>query len=562
MPKSSPLAAVLAALAATLVGAVVAQARPGGAGAPAQELTPQMLYEFLLGEIAAQRGEPQLAAQTYVALARRTRDARIARRALELASAARMPALALEAARLWHEADPDSPQAMQSLAQLLVQQKRVAEAEPVLAKLLAAQPAAAANVFMQLPRVLAASHDPAANLRLVERLAARYPTLAQAQFAVAQIAAAAGEEQRALEALRAAQALRPDWELAALAEAQLLERRSAAAAAARLEEFLARNPGSREVRLQYARLLAADKRVAQARAEFERILAAQPQDADAIYAVGVLAMQAKDYETAEAKLTRLLELGARDADRVHYTLGQIAEERKDWERAVQWYDKIERGELALAARMRTAQAIARQGRLEAARAYLRNVAASGEQRVQLLLAESQLLREARRHQEAFDLLAEALAREPDQPDLLYDQALTAEKLDRLDVLESNLKRLIQLRPDHAHAYNALGYTLADRNLRLAEAKKLIEKALELAPEDAYILDSMGWVLYRLGDLKGAVRYLRQAWEGRPDGEIGAHLGEVLWVLGEREEARRIWREAEKLGPDNETLQKTLKRFNP
>jgi len=558
MPHSRSLVAVASAL----LCLAAASARPESAGTPPQELTPQLLYEFLLAEIAAQRGDPQVAAQTYVELARRTRDPRIARRALEIANHARMPALALEAARLWHETDPASPQAMQFLAQLLVQQKRVAEAEPVLAKLMASQPAAVPNVFMQLPRVLAASRDPKANLRLIERLASQFPKVAQARFAVAQVAAAAEDEARALAELRAAQELRPDWELPALAEAQLLERRSPARAAERLAEYLAKNPGSREVRMQYARVLAADKRIAEARAEFERILESQPNDADALFAVGLLAMQVKDFDTAEAKLARLLELGARDANRVRYTLGQIAEERKDWQRAVDWYEKIEHGELALPARMRTAQAIARQGKLQAAREYLRQVAATPEQRIQLLLAEAQLLREARMHQEAFDLLAEALAREPDQPELLYDQALTAEKLDRFDVLESNLKRVIQVKPDHAHAYNALGYSLADRNLRLAEAKKLIEKALELAPEDHYIIDSMGWVLYRMGDLKGAVRYLRQAWEGRPDGEIGAHLGEVLWVLGEREEARRVWGEAHRLAPDNETLQKTLKRFNP
>lgn len=558
MPVSRALAAVVAAL----LGLAALPSRPESAGAPPQELTPQLLYEFLLAEIAAQRGDAPVAAQTYLELARRTRDPRIARRALEIANHARMPALALEAARLWHETDPASPQAIQILAQLLVQQKRLAEAGPVLEKLLAAQPAQAPNIFMQLPRVLGASRDRQANLRLIERLAAQFPKLAQARFALAQVAAAAEDEERALAELRAAQALRPDWELPALAEAQLLERRSPVRAAERLADYLAKNPGSREVRMQYARVLAADKRIAEARAEFERVLESQPNDTDALFAVGLLAMQVKDYDTAEAKLTRLLELGARDADRVRYTLGQIAEERKDWPRAVQWYERIEHGELALPARMRTAQAIARQGRLQAAREYLRRIAATPEQKVQLLLAESQLLREARMHQEAFDLLAEALAREPDQPELLYDQALTAEKLDRFDVLESNLKRVIQVKPDHAHAYNALGYSLADRNLRLAEAKELIEKALELAPEDYYIIDSMGWVLYRMGDLKGAVRYLRQAWEGRPDGEIGAHLGEVLWVLGEREEARRVWGEAHKLAPENETLQKTLKRFNP
>jgi Flp pilus assembly protein TadD len=151
---------------------------------------------------------------------------------------------------------------------------------------------------------------------------------------------------------------------------------------------------------------------------------------------------------------------------------------------------------------------------------------------------------------------------PNQPDLLYDQALTAEKLDRYDMLESSLKQLIELKPDHAHAYNALGYSFAERNIRLTEAKQLIEKALSLSPDDYFIVDSMGWVLYRMGDLKGAAAQLRRAWNGRADGEIGAHFGEVLWMMGEKDEARRIWRDAQQASPENETLQKTLKRFNP
>jgi tetratricopeptide (TPR) repeat protein len=274
-------------------------------------------------------------------------------------------------------------------------------------------------------------------------------------------------------------------------------------------------------------------------------------------------MQVKDYETAEANMKRLLELGYRDPNGVRYTLGQIAEERKDWPGAIDRYKTIVRGEHVLPARMRTAGAIAKQGRLAEAREFLRSVKAADEtQQVQLLIAESQLLRDAKLHREAFDLLSEALVKRPEQPDLLYDHALTAERIERFEVLEASLTRLIELKPDHAHAYNALGYSFADRNVRLPEAKKLIERALELSPADYYIIDSLGWVLYRMGDLQGAARELRRAWSGRPDGEIGAHLGEVLWQLGERDEARRVWDEALKAAPDNETLQKTLKRFLP
>jgi tetratricopeptide (TPR) repeat protein len=545
--------------------AVIQPAPPSGppAALPVQELTGQTLYELLFAEIAAQRGSPAVAAQTFLDLSKRTRDPRIARRAVEVANFARMPLLALESARVWHETDPASAQALQAVTILLVNTKRVDEAEPYLAKLLATDPNAAANGFMQLSRLLAGNPDPAANLRVVRNLAAPYPKLPQAHLAVAQAAATANDEALALTEARAALALRPDWEVAALYEAQLLQRRSPGEAAARLAGFLEKYPDARDVRLSHARMLVLDKRYPEARAEFETILKRFPKDIDAVYAVGLLALQAKEYAVAEANMKRLLELGYRDANSVRFTLGQIAEEQNDWPRAIQWYDEIQRGDQALPARMRTAHAIAKQGRLPEARTYLRGLSVQGEpQRVQLLVAESQLLRDANLHREAFDLLGQALQKTPDQPELLYDHALTAEKLDRFDVLESSLKRLIQIKPDHAHAYNALGYSFADRNLRLPEAKQLIDKALEIAPNDFFIIDSLGWVLYRMGDLKGAAQQLRRAWDGRPDGEIGAHLGEVLWALGERDEARRIWQESLKASPESETLQKTLKRFSP
>ena len=341
---------------------------------------------------------------------------------------------------------------------------------------------------------------------------------------------------------------------------QVLQRKSPAQAGKALAGFLEQYPKAREARLSYARLLAGEHKLAEARAEFEKLLAAHPNNNDVMYAVGLLAAQLKDYATAEANLKRLLDLGFRDPNGVRFTLGQIAEERKDWKAATDWYLAIQRGENFLPSRLRTAGVMAKQGRLAEARSFLRTVNASGAQRVQLLIAEAQLLREANQHGEAFELLGKALEAEPEQPELLYDHALTAEKLERFEVLEGSLRKLIQLKPDHAHAHNALGYSFADRNLRLPEARKLIERALELSPEDYYIIDSLGWVLYRMGDLKAAAEQLRRAYLGRPDGEIGAHLGEVLWTMGERAEAERIWQEALKNYPENETLQKTVQRL--
>jgi tetratricopeptide (TPR) repeat protein len=524
-----------------------------------QDLSEPTLYDLLVGEIALQRGDLPLAARTYLDVARRTRDPRVARRAVEIANQAKEMELALEAARLWHEVEP-ATHTLQVLAATLVAAKRVDEAGPVIEKLMSTEGVNRENAFMQLNRLLAGNPDKEANLRVIRGIAAKHPGLAQAHFAVAQAALITGEDDAAVAAARAAQKIRPDWELAALLEAQVLQKRSPAAAAKRLGAFVAAHPNSRDARLAYARVLAQEKRLPEAREQLEAVANATPASPDAVYAVGLLAYQLKDYAAAEQYLKRVLSQGYRDAD-VRYLLGQIAEEQKLWPRAIEWYDSIKTGEHVLAARMRTASVIAKQGKLDDARAFLKRVAAENpDDVVQLTVAEAQLLREANRHRDAFDLLSEALAAQPEQPDLLYDLALTAEKLERFDLLEAHLRKLIEVKPDHAHAYNALGYSFADRNTRLAEARKLIEKALELAPEDYFIIDSLGWVLYREGDLKGAVRELRRAYSGRPDAEIGAHLGEVLWMLGEKEEARRVWDEALKAGPENETLQKTLKRL--
>jgi tetratricopeptide (TPR) repeat protein len=563
MNPSRSLTRVLATAALAAAALCACAQAPRSERKDVKELNEPTLYEFLLGEIALQRGDAQLAAKTYLDLAKRTRDPRVARRAVEVASQARLADIAIEAAKTWHDIEPTSAQALQITAALLVGAKRVEEAEPYLEKLLTSEGVNLESGFLQLNRLLSGNPDKAANARLVRKLAAKYPNLPPAHYAVAAAASAANEDDAALASVRRAQELRPDWDTAVVLEAQILQKKSPSAAANRLGAYVAKNPGASDMRLNYARALVLDKRYPEAREQFQKVLDANPSNPEVAYAVGVLAFQLKDYGLAESTLKRVLGMRYRDPDGVRYLLGQVAEEQKRWPQAIQWYEQIQEGDHALNARLRTAGAMAKQGKLEEARKYLRQAASDNPgDEVQLTVVEAQLLRDASRHGDAFALLGDALQRQPEQPELLYDYALTAEKLEKFDLLESNLRKLIQVRPEHAHAYNALGYSFADRNLRLAEARKLIEKALELAPEDYYIIDSMGWVQYREGDLKGAAATLRRAYAGRPDAEIGAHLGEVLWQLGQRDEARRIWNEALKTAPENETLQKTIKRFKP
>ncbi|MEJ0045338.1 MAG: tetratricopeptide repeat protein [Rhodospirillales bacterium] len=282
---------------------------------------------------------------------------------------------------------------------------------------------------------------------------------------------------------------------------------------------------------------------------------------DVIFAVGILSLQLNDPDRAEASLRRLLAMDFRDKDSIHLYLGQIAEDRKQYPAALAEYAQVVEAEHFVAARIRYANVLAKQDHLAEARKYLQDAdVRASTQRVQLTLAEAQLLRDANQTQEAFDFLAHNLEANPDQPDLLYDYAMVADKLDRTDVLEASLRKLIALKPDHAHAYNALGYSLAERNVRLDEALKFIDKALTLAPDDAFIVDSMGWVQFRLGHYESSLKFMRRAYASRPDPDIAAHLGEVLWTVGERDEAKRVWQDAAKKNPDNEALMSTMKRF--
>lgn len=542
---------------------VVAKPEPRSPPLPEVELSEQLLFKMMLAEVAVQRGQPHVAVPAYLELARETRDPRIAQRATEVAWNARLMPAALEAASIWLQADPGSTQARRIMAALLVNQAELAEAQPHLEKWLAADRGNVGQSFLQLNSLLARHKDKAAVLKVMQGLAQPYPEVPEARLSVAQAAWNADEQQLSLEEARAALKLRPDWEIAALFVAQVLQRRSDEEAMQYLGEYLKSHPKARDVRLNYARLLVNAKQYADARRQFEALVGEYPQNADVGMAVALLAIQANDYDAAETHLKRVLELNYKDPDQARFYLGQVNEERKRFDEALTWYGSVSQGEQYVNAHARYAGILAKQGKLGDARRHLQEVSAhNNQQRVQLTQAEAQLLREANAHQEAFELLGQALERLPNYPDLLYDHAMAAEKVNRLDVLEGNLRKLIQIRPDHAHAYNALGYTLADRNQRIQEAYGLIETALKLAPDDPFIMDSMGWVLYRMGRNQEGLDYLQRAFKQRPDPEIAAHLGEVLWAMEKRDEARKIWAEALKDHPNNEVLQGTVRRFLP
>jgi tetratricopeptide (TPR) repeat protein len=562
---------------ATPAAAPVAPPAPAAEGAvPNVDLTGALLFQIMAAEVALQRGDAGAAYATFIAVARQTRDPRLARRATEIAIGARALPQALEGARLWRTLDPRDDEALQALSALLVGNERFDEAAPLFAEQVARAPAAE---LARVQRTLARLPNRDATWQLLQKLAAPYlddPQLGpDVRLTLAQAAQAAGRPADALAQARAALAQRPDSEPAAITTATLLavpggkeDPAGRAEAIALLARFLEAQPAARQARMTYARLLTADGRYADARAQFQRVAQENPRDLDALYAAGVLTLEAPALRPqARALFEQYLQVLAenpsatRDPDPVYLNLARIAEDERKFDEALRWLDRIDDGEQLFTAQLRKALVLGKMKRVDAARKVLAGVAAdSAEERTQVLLIEGQMLREAGRHQESFDLLAGALAKAPEDSALLYDAAMAAEKLDRLDVMERHLRELMKRKPEDAHAFNALGYTLADRNLRLPEAYALIAQALKLAPADAYILDSMGWVYFRLGNLAKAREYLTRAWQARPHAEVGAHYGEVLWQLGERDEARRIWRSARELEPDNDTLRSTLQRL--
>jgi len=548
-----------AALAALIAGlATGAAAQSVRSGPPSREAA---IFEFLAAEVAAQRGETAVALGTMARLAKETRDPQIARRAVEIAIRARALEPSLELAALLVELEPDSALGRDLMASLLASMGGLDKATESVAGLLAAS-GDRPLLLTQLSYFFAKFSDKKAVLESVRKVTAPYASLPESRYAVGVAALLAGDDETArVESLAVLEA-RPEWAQASILHAQVLRKAKPAEVIPFYQGFVARNPQAKDAWLQLARELANAKRIPEAREAFRAAEKLAPGDPQLPYAVGLLALQAGDYAEAEAALRRSLDLGHPDPGAVYQLLGQASEAQKRPEEAITWYRKVE-GQDWMRSQLRIATLVAKRDGLAKGREYLQALEPrTQDDRIQMIQLEAQLLRDARAWDDTYAMLSQAVVEFPDSFELLYDRAMAAERVNKLDVLEADLRRVIALKPDYAHAYNALGYTLADRSERLDEAYELIGKAIKLSPGDPFILDSLGWVQYRRGNLEDAVKHLSEAHAARPDPEIAAHLGEVLWSLGRRDEARGVWQAALKENPDHETLLAVMQKFKP
>jgi tetratricopeptide (TPR) repeat protein len=519
------------------------------------------IYEFLVAEVAAQRGDVEGALAIFHRLARELRDPQIARRAVETAFRARAFGPALESATLLLELDPESSLAREIMAALLANEGEIGKARSQIASILA-KSANRAAVLMQLAHLYGKFPDKAAVLEATRAVTDPYLALPEAHYAIGVAAVLAGKVDLASLEADEALTLRPSWQQGAILKAQILRKSAPAEVLPFYQAFVSEHPGSVEVRMQLGRELAAERKLADAREQFREVEKLARNDSQAAYAIGLLSLQLEDFADAQLAFTRALKLGYREPTAIYLGMGQAAEGLKRYDDAIHWYQKVESGDW-VRAQLKIATLIAKQQGLPAGREYLRRIEPkSAEDNVQVIQVEAQLLRDARAWQETFDMLSKAVAEYPDSYELLYDRAMAAERIDKIDVLEADLKRVIRMKPDYAHAYNALGYTLAEKTDRLAEAREFIEKAYKLSPDDPFILDSLGWLHYRLGNVEEALKHLQVAYTARPDPEIAAHLGEALWRSGQHDEARKIWRAALTENPNHETLLAVMAKYRP
>lgn len=573
-----PTRLISLALMLTLASGIAMAAPPENEGPATSSLDGSLFYQLLVGELSVQSGDAASAYALMLDAARKAKSPRLFERAVELALMARNGESALQAAQAWAFAFPSSRDANRYVLQILIGLNKMAEAlEPLKRDIAGLAPKDRALAIALLPRYFVRAGDKKAAASTVEQaLAADLTSVATGPSAwstLGRLRLMAQDTEGALESARRGAALNVKAQEPILLAILLMEPQTPAAETL-IHKYLAGKP-TPEVRMGYARKLLDSQRFAEAYTQMQRLTAEKPDDADAWLLRGSLELQDKKWAAAEASLKEYVALAEPKSDatenavssrglvQAYLLLAQIAEQNQQLDDADAYLRRINSPQDAVLVQGRRAMILARQGHIEQARTLLRSIPEQQPEDARTKIGlELQLLRDYKLYPAAYKLLTDALARSPDDIDWIYDQAMLAEKIGQIDEMERLLRRVIAAKPDYYHAYNALGYSLADRNMRLPEARQLIKKALEFAPDDPFIVDSLAWLEFRGGNAAEALRLLQQAYQARPDAEIAAHLGEVLWSMGQRAEAMDAWKRGMELNPNNETLSETIQRLSP
>ena len=519
-------------------------------------------YHLLVAEIAIFRGHTDIAVENYLSVARSQNSPELAERAVRIAVYGQNLEAASEAAQRWIELAPDRAEARQIIAAIYIRQNKADEAFKYLDGLIQTSEISDAQLFNALLGVLARENNTATVLAVTRKIAQKYQDRGHAQFLHGMLAAQGDQSVEALEYLDKALA-NQDVEGAHNARAKVLiklGRREEAVISLR-KAVLAR-PNDQKLRLTYARLLVDVKQYEKARGEFERLHQASPDDVDLLYTLGLLSLESGRLDDAEKYMLKLVKMNQREGESQYY-LGRVNEGKGLYQKAIDWYRQVHVGEYLFDAKLRIADLLSESGRFNDAHDHLDAMLKGSQSNgslVRIYLSKGEIYRKEKRYKEAVEVYSTALGIVPGNTDLLYARAMSAERIGRLDILENDIRAILKTEPNNAHALNALGFTLADQTKRYQEAYDYLKRAIDIMPDDAAIIDSFGWVNYRLGKYDEAIRLLRSALSRFDDSEIAAHLGEVLWVSGAQEEARKVWQRALKKTPDDPLIQKVMQQF--
>ncbi len=542
---------------------------------PAVKLTADMLYRILASEIAAQRGRFDMASQSFLDLARETSDPRLAKRAFQFSMADRDMARSLRAAREWALLAPGDPEAVASSLALAASNGQTAG----LASALWTRIEKAENkeqAVIQASAIVSKMADKRVALEVLEK--ALHPSvrsLPVAHLALADAAWAAQEPARALQEARKALALDPGSEVAAQRVLEYGLKVDSIAAINETRAYIKKHPDSRKLQLMLVNRLV-DRHDFNAALEQVKVMRQRsPEDFDLLYTEAEVNMRSERYPEAQALLREYISVQTQrrksindkatnavaDASDARLLLVQIAEKQNRLTDAIAQLDLIDDPSLRFQAQVHKAVLQARMGNVALARRSIESLKPQdNNERSVIALTLASIYREAGRTDTAVEILVKADSAIPDTTEIKYDLAMLYERQGKYQEFERLMKRIIELDPNNANAYNSLGYTYADQNRNLDEAEDLLERALELDPGNPFILDSVGWYLYRTGDYEAALEYLQRSYNQMPSADVAAHLGEVLWVSNRPEEARRVWRAGMAKDPQNEALLRTLKRL--
>lgn len=523
--------------------------------------TADIMYEVLIAELATQRGAPDVASKFYVDAAKTSKDPRIASRAVRIASFADNKQDALEAAKIWSENEPENQEAQRVLSVLYLRNGEFQQAQKLLGDTLKENPGDISRNLLLTGALLQREASSEGALKIAKHLVELYPNEAESHYVLASLAMQAKLKEQALESIEKSIKIRPNWVEAVVLYPRILQENGKTdEALTYMKGYIKQNPKADNVRLNYARALVDARQLEEARSQFELLAVKMPNNQDVLFALAMLSMQFKDFDEAEAYLQQLNKQGKSNPQVLFY-LGQISEQKENHEAAINFYSKIFSGDYHLEAQLRISVILAKTKSIKEATDHLKTISVnSDEEKREINLFKGNLLRDFKHYQEAFDFYSKLLEEAPKDPDYLYFRSLVAEKLDRIDIVIRDLSFVIEQDPENAAALNALGYTLADRTNKLDEALKLILRARELEPDDPAIIDSLGWVNYRMGKFDDAEKYLSEAMEKIDDAEVSAHYGEVLWQKGDKEKAIDVWKSAKEKFKDNEILEKTMERF--